>query len=336
MPTLDVFKTDAFGLVAMTDAINKLPHKPMRLGELGLFPEKGIAETKVSIEERNGQLSLIQSKPRGGTADTMGSSKRTMRAVTVPHFPLESTINADEVQGIRAFGSENAAQVIQEVVNERLGEMKASHEVTLERMRAGAVQGLILDADGSTLLNLFTAFGVAQQTAILTPNDAADGGDALRAEIVAIQRLIEAELGAAVITDFRGFCGAGFFDDLRSDLGVVQTLRYADPQSLLGQQANARSFKYAGVQWEEYRGSTGGTPFFADGEAFVVPVVEGLFKTYNAPADFVETVNTLGLPIYAKTAVDPEFQRWVKIHTQSNQLPLCLRPRAVVKVTIGT
>ena len=49
-----------------------------------------------------------------------------------------------------------------------------------------------------------------------------------------------------------------------------------------------------------------------------------------------ETVNTVGLPIYAKMAVDEALNRWAKVHTQSNPLALCLRPRAVIKVTLPT
>jgi hypothetical protein len=64
-----------------------------------------------------------------------------------------------------------------------------------------------------------------------------------------------------------------------------------------------------------------------------VPEGTGIFKTYFAPADFLETVNTVGLPLYAKVAVDPEFGRWARIHTQSNPLALCLRPRAVIRIT---
>jgi hypothetical protein len=48
----------------------------------------------------------------------------------------------------------------------------------------------------------------------------------------------------------------------------------------------------------------------------------------------METVNTIGLPIYAKQAPDPSgFNRFVQLHSQSNPLPLCLIPRAVVKAT---
>jgi len=332
---LDIFRSDAFSLTSLTDAILKAPYKPGRIGQLGLFRERGIPTTSVVIEEKDGRLSLIQTSPRGAPGSVIGAEKRTARSFVIHHLERESTVMADEVQNVRSFGSENATDAVQAIINERLVDLRAMHEVTLEHLRAGAIQGLILDADGSTLYNLFTEFGVSQQTATVSPSSS-DEGDALRAEVVAIQRLIEAELGAEPINGYRAFCGADFFDAFRADFGVTQTLRYADPQSLLQQQANARSFTFAGVTWEEYRGSTGGTPFFAADEAYVFPEGSNLFSTYFAPADFVETVNTLGLPIYAKQAVDEAFQRWVKVHTQSNPLALCLRPRGVVKVTIPT
>jgi len=337
MPILDIFRTDAFGVVSLTDAILKAPYKPGRIGELKLFKEKGITTTSVAVEEKAGRLELIQTSPRGGVGSSIGAQKRTARSFVVPHLEKDSTIMADEVQNVRAFGSENNTEAVQTLVNERLADLRAMHEVTLERHRASAIQGIILDADGSPIYNLFTEFGVAQQTATLSPDANTDNGDFLRGEVIAAQRLIESELGAEPIRGYRAFCGAQFFDDLRADLGVVETLRRATPTALLEQEANIRRFTFAGVTWEEYRGSIGGQDFFADDEAYLFP--EGspsLFSTYFAPADFVETVNTIGLPVYAKAAVDEQFQRWVKLHTQSNPLSLCTRPRAVVKLTIGT
>ena len=332
---LDIFRTDAFSLTSLTDAILKAPFKPSRIAQLGLFQESGISRTSVVVEEKDGRLSLIQTSPRGGIGSNIASEKRTARSFTIPHLQRESTVMADEVQNVRAFGSEDATEAVQAIINERLTDMRADHEVTLEHLRAGAIKGTILDADSSTTLyNLFTEFGVTQQTATISPNASSDEGDALRAEIVAIQRLIEAELGAEPVTSYHAFCGTTIFDALRGDLGVTQTLRQSDPNSLLS--ARGRMFAFGGVMWEEYRGSTGGTAFIPATEAYVFPVGTRYFKTYFGPADFVETVNTLGLPIYAKQAVDAELNRFVKIHTQSNPLSLCLRPRIVVKVTEAT
>ena len=57
----------------------------------------------------------------------------------------------------------------------------------------------------------------------------------------------------------------------------------------------------------------------------------GLFRQYNAPADFVETANTIGLPRYAKQAVDQQFARWVMLHVQVQSNPLPTRPRVLIK-----
>ncbi len=59
--------------------------------------------------------------------------------------------------------------------------------------------------------------------------------------------------------------------------------------------------------------------------------VPGLFVNYFAPADYLEAVNTPGLPRYAKTAPDSSFNRWVDIQVQSNPLPICTRPNVLIQ-----
>lgn len=332
---LDVFRTDAFSLTSLTDSIIKAPYKPSRIGSLGLFREQGITTTSVVIEEKDGRMSLISPTPRGGPGSTIGAQKRTARSFVVPHFERESTIMADEVQNVRAFGSETNADSVQTIVNERLADLRAMHEATLEHMRAGAIKGIILDADGNTVFNLFTEFGVAQQTATLNVDPATDQKGVLLNDLTAAQRLIEEELGAEPISGYRAFCGKTFFDGLRGDASLVEVRKLGDRNlELLSNPTGVRSLNFGGVTFEEYRGKNGATPFIADAEAYMFPEGSRIFSTYFAPADYVETVNTIGLPIYAKIANDEQLNRWAKVHSQSNPLAVCLRPRAVVKLTL--
>ena len=329
---LDVFKSDAFSVVSLTDAILKRPYKPGRIGTLGYFRERGMTTTTAVVEEKDGRLSLIATSPRGGPASVIGAQKRTARSFLASHLERESTVMADEVQGIRAFGSENVTEAVQALIDERLTDLRAMHEVTLEYHRATAIQGIVLDADGTTpIRNLFTEFGISQQTHELDLNDATLD---VRNECVAIQRLIETELGAEPISGYRAFCGDTFFDTFIAHAKVVTSLQYQESRLL---RTDLRSgFEYGGITWENYRGSVGAVSFFPTDEAFVVPEGTGIFATYFAPADFIETVNTLGLPVYAKLVADAELNRWAKVHTQSNPLALCLMPRAVIKVTLAT
>lgn len=336
MPTMDVFNNDAFSLRSMTGAVQKAPYKPARIGQLGLFFEKGITTTKVEIEEKQGQLTLIQTTPRGGTGSVIGADARTMRALNVPHLQRESVIRADEVQGVRAFGTENEVQTVQDVVNDRLATLRQMHEVTLEHLRMGAIKGLVLDADLSTIYNLFTEFGVVQQTAELDFGTAVD----VRVQCVDVLRLLEDALGAATYTRGHALCSPSFFDGLVSADQVKESFRYQEGQVL--RDDLRRGFTFGGILWEEYRGKVGAVEFITDGEAYCFP--EGamtekgpLFTTYFAPADFEETVNTMGQPIYARQAPDPTgLNRHRLVHTQSNPLPLCLMPRTVIKLTMAT
>ena len=329
MPMLDIFKTDAFSAVSLTDAILKAPYKPGRIGALGLFRERGMVTTTAVVEQKDGQLSLIATSPRGGPASSIGRASRSARAFIAPHLERESKVMADEVQNVRAFGSENALEAVQQVVGERLTDLRAMHEVTLEYHRVGAIQGKILDADGATAIyDLFDEFGIVQQTSELNP-DSDPRGDA-----IAIQRLAEAELGGDPVTGYRAFCGDTFFDALVGGTKVKESLQYQE-SALLRTDLRA-GFEFGGITWENYRGKVGNVDFFPTDAAFVVPVGPSIFATYFAPADFLEAVNSLGLPLYAKMAFDSDFNRWVKIHTQSNPLALCLKPRAVVKVTLPT
>lgn len=329
MPGFDIFRSDAFSLTSLTAAINKLPYKPGRLGELGVFRERGITTLAAMVEEKQGVLSLIQTSPRGGPAATLGAEKRTLRSFVVPHLEKESVIYADEIQGVRAFGSEDQAEAVQLKVNERLEKLRQEHEVTLEFHRIKALQGIVLDADGSTLLNLFTAFDVAQQTTAFDLGASPSPG--VREACVTTRSLIEAEMGGVAVRDIRVLCGAEFFAQLIDAPGVLETIKYQRSELL---RADLRGgFEYGGLVFEEYRGSVSGQAFVPTAEAYAYPEDAGIFETYFAPADFLETVNTIGLPIYSKIVFDPELNRSVKTHTQSNPLALCLRPRGVIRLT---
>lgn len=336
MPGLDIFAGDAFTLTSLTDQINRRPYKPGRLGQLGVFSAKGITTTTLWVEEKSGVLSLVQTSARGGPGGTVGTNLRTGRSFRVPHLQQNGSVLADEVQNVRAFGQENVAQTVQDLVNDKAGEMQDNILVTQEYHRMGAVQGLILDADGSTLFNLFTEFGVSQHTHDIAFTTSTTK---VRQRIVAAKRLAEAELGGVTISGWRAFCGANWFDALTDHATVAEAYKYQQGQQLQNDLRES-GFVYGGVGFEEYRGSVapqaGGAAvdFINADVAWLVPIVPGMFVTRFAPADYEETVNTLGLPFYAKQAPDPSgMNKHRVLEVQSNPISLCLRPRAVIKLT---
>ncbi len=61
--------------------------------------------------------------------------------------------------------------------------------------------------------------------------------------------------------------------------------------------------------------------------------VSGLFISRFAPADYIETVNTPGLPRYAKVWV-PQNGKKAEIEVQTNVISLCTRPGALRRLTV--
>lgn len=326
----DVFNSDAFSLQSLTAAINEQPYQPGRLGELGLFTESGITTTNVVVESEQGALAMVSNKPRGGVRQVVDADKRKARSFIVPHLPTTATIMADEVTNIRAFGTETDLQAVERVRDMRLAKMRRYLDVTLEYHRIGAVKGTILDADGSTVIyNLFTEFGISQQTLGMALTT---GTTNVLNKIVQAKRLSEGELGAVMVTRYRALCGAGFFDALTSHAKVETAYDRWQEGEFLRSDVRA-GFSLGGVIWEEYRGSVGGVAFVGTDDAYLIPEgVPDLFITNFAPADYMETVNTVGLPMYAKSEPLP-MNKGVELEAQSNPLCICTRPRAVIKLT---
>jgi hypothetical protein len=338
MSVFDVFNSDPFSLVSLTASINKVPFIPGRLGQLNIFEEVPVSTTSVMLEEKDGIIYLVENKPRGASGQQNQTEKRKARSLVITHLPVEDRVNADEIQNVREFGSNDQAKAIESVVTGRFATMSGSLDATLEHLRIGAVKGTILDSDGSTTIyNLFTEFGVSQEAEIDFDLDAATpASGVVRKKCAAVIRTMAGNLGAVPFAGVHCLCGDGFFDDLIAHTEVRETyLGQQQAAELRGGYVSAGmsygSIFYGGITFENYRGKVGAIDYINTDKAHFFPVgVPGLFKTFFGPANYMETVNTLGLPKYAKVSPDMRFQKYVDLEAQSNPLPICTRPKALM------
>jgi hypothetical protein len=335
MVMLDPFKGDGYSLTSLTQAVNKLPNRFGRLQELNLMPFVGVTTRTITLEEKNGVLTMVPIKPWGSPGTQNISGKRKERTFAIPHMPMEDSILASDVQGVRSFGTENEAQAFNQKVQEKLQEMRDKIDQTLEWRRFGALKGVIYDADASTVIyNLYTEFSINQKTVDFALGTTTTD---VRAKCLEVKRHIEDNLFGERMTGIRVLVSPEFYDKLTGHTTVKATFAnwQAAQERLGGDQRGG--FEYGGLIFEEYRAQTSGSDgalkrYIAanDGHAFPEGTVN-TFKTHAAPADFVETVNTIGLPFYAK--MEPmKFGRGMDVHVQSNVLPLCARPEVLVRV----
>jgi hypothetical protein len=354
MEAMDIFNDDAFSLVSMVAAVNDIDNIPGRAGELAFAGvAEGVPTTTVMIERKGEELSIIPTSPRGGPAPQEKDDKAELFPMTIPQVKMESTIGASQVQGVREFGSTNVLKSVQSVVNGRMTKITRKMDLTLENFRLGALKGIIRDADGSVLRNLYTDFGVSVPADFdfnLTDYSSDTAfEDAVRIKCHQVTRYMKRNAKMTIPASARiwSFVGDNFMDKLVENPSVKAVGNgWQRAEQLLGENYANGVFYFAGVFFENYSGTddvtgeeasdgelaaNGSVGIATDEARFFLTGVPGLYEEYYAPADFMDTVNTIGLPRYARIAQDTEFQRWVKLHVQQNPLPICLRPRTLVR-----
>lgn len=343
----DVFNSDAFGLVDMSVAVEMLPQLPSKIGDMGLFEDHPIHTRTATVESVNGILTILQTAPVGTRTNELKHQKRKMRAFVVPHIPQYDTIKAEEISGVREFGAgatnfsgdggvDDVSAIEQQlrtwatVVNTRQQTMKNNITATWEWHRVSALQGILLDADSSVIYNWFNEFGVTQ---LSFAYDFATSSPTEDVKITSQKacRSMQFQLGATPFQGIQVLCGDNFWDKFVACASVKEAYKNWNNNFLQTQQRNG--FMFADMFWANYTAKLNGTNLIPTETAIAFPIgVPGLFSQINAPANFIETVNTLGKPIYSKQVVD-KYETEVEIFMQSNPLFMCTRPGCLLQFT---
>lgn len=333
MNLTDVFNNDAFSAVSLTNAVNDIDTLPSMLTDLNLFNLKPINTTTVAIEKKGTALSLVQTGQRGSAPEQRIRDKRTLRNLNVPHLAKEAVVYADQVQSVRAFGTEGELETVQTVVNGEVAAVNSDIDLTLENLRLGAVKGVITDADGSVIYDLFDEFDVTQ----LAEFDFALGTATtdVRKKMMQLYRLMSKEVKMGGLGfQVHALCSHEFFDDLISHASTKQAWERWNAGQQLRENYAYQSFGWGNFMFHDYQGTDDDTSVaVATDKAHFFPVgVPNLFQEAYAPADTMEFVNTLGLPRYAIPAMDPSGKgKFMSVEVQANPLPFCTKPRTLIQ-----
>lgn len=340
MATMDIFNNDAFSLINMTQAIQKMPSVPSFLDRLGIFGQgEGVDTNIVSIEQKGMTLSLIPTSARG-SAPPMGSNdRRTMRNFNIPRVAKGDQIFAAEIQGIRAFGTESELETVAQKVAQKQQKLLTEVALTLEYHRLGAIQGKLLDTDGTTTIyNYFTEFGISEPTEIDFDLDAASPAEGvLLDKCKAAKRAAIRALGASYVpgvTRFMWLCGDTFYDQFTKHNDVRVTYKnWEAAAALRGSVGSAfGEFTFGEMDWVNYQGTDDNTTVAIGSTKarLVVLGVPGLYRRYNGPGETFDTVGTIGRPLYSMLIRDEQRNMWVQPEVYAYPLHICTRPEVLL------
>ena len=336
MVAMDVFNSDAFSMMSLTAAIERTPYVPNFLGSLNIFTPKPVTTRAVAMEEINGRIALIQTDRPGAAPATRENEKRKLRYHETVRLAQSDTLYAETIQGIRAFGSETEMQTMMQEWARRTATLRRNMELTHEWHRLGAIQGLVLDADGtSVIVDWFTFWGIDRPAEF----DFALGTATtdVRGKCMAVRRAMErAAKGMMPMgTAIHALAGDEFFDALIDHDTVRATyLNWAAAADLRNDLA-FRSFNYGGITFHNYRGTDDNSLVSVAGpDCKFFPVgAPDIFEVAHAPGEWFGVVNTPGRPLYQLSIVDRDRMAWVKNELYSYPLYICTTPGVLQRAT---
>ena len=341
MPYADIFQSDAYSMVSLTKGVNVIPVKHGMTSKLALFTPKPISTTVVAIEEKSGTLNIVPATERGLAGTPSKRGKRSMRYFGVDRRRLEDHLKASDLQNVRQFGSETELDTVASKTVEIMEQLRGQLDQTREFLRMGALSGHPIDADGSTMFNFFDEFGVTQKTVNF---DLATSSTNISAKADEAKRHIRMNSGDQIASGFVVLCSPEFYDAF-IDHGKVRDvyLRLLESGSnnsknpLLSGDSTA---DFANITWISYDGVVtyidvdGGKTerkFIPAGEAIMAPLGTDNFEEYLAPADTLETANTMGQEFYSW--MEENGKTSTKLLVETNALPIVKNPRVIVKLT---
>lgn len=333
MPTMDAFSGDTFSTRSLTGFVRRMDYKPQFLGSLGIFDPVPSATDLIFVERRNQSLRLIPTSPVGAPPTPRQTGKRDGIPLKIERIATDFTLYAHEVRGVRAENTEDELMPLQTEYARRMGEIRDDVELTEEFHRLGALQGVLLDADGSTVIyDFFSEFGIALP-ALINFELGTAGTDVRQKCKDTIRLMARGAKGAmGTGTSVHALCGDSFYDDLVSHPNVEKF--YLNTGAAPAQKNGGgafESYEFGSITFHNYRGTDdNSTVAIASNEAKFFPIgARDVFKVGYAPAEFDPWVNTMGRALYALNVSDRDRGAWQKGELYQYPLYMCQRPEVL-------
>lgn len=336
--SMAVFGGDAFTQASMIRGIDRRPYVPNQLDSIiGFEPVRATTDT-VYVISRKRYVNLIRTTLRGAPIEMATPDDKDARPLRIPRLAKGDKLYAHELANISPLEDETETDRAAAEVTKKQDKLIGDTEATFENMRKGALNGLILDTDGSTLVNFWTEFGIAQPTDIdLTLDDPNMTIGQLREKIATLIVMpIARASGAGNDPRFRvrALVGDGFWFALTGHPAVEKTYNNWAAAAELRGELLWTGFPLGGVEFFHYRGTDdGSTIAIPTNKAKFFPVgVPGMWQHVMGPMnESMPLLNQPGRRYYPFLEKDKsEKQQWVQPEIYSYPLFINARPDLVL------
>ncbi|MBP2147935.1 major capsid protein [Xanthobacter flavus] len=333
----DVFSQNAWGVIEYQEEIvEKVEFKPQLLGSLGLFQPIYSRSRTIAIAYRERTIALIPTSPDGSPPAELVPQDAKVKPFNTVRLAKGSTIYAAELAGVAALPFDIQTKEVAAEVTSRTAQIMDDLELTWEHMRLGAIQGKVMDADGTTVLkDWYAEWGVAEPAELDFELD--DAATDVRKKCRDVKRAMQkAAKGVWTPTTRVGsLTGDEFFDKLVNHPQIKETKLGTERAATIENIEGYSSIEIEGIVFINYRGTDDGARLaIGSTKARFFPIgARGAFQVGFGPAnEFKPYLNQAGREYYGLLLADTSGRdAWDRTEIYSYPLFICTRPEMLLR-----
>lgn len=331
-----------------SDFVEGITETPLQYGfinSLNMFDVKSTTQTAIIFDKDASTTTLLPQVNRGDKIATQGKERTADTfALKLAYFKHADRLTPDDLQGWRVPGRTDN-ETIARATNEKMVDMRRAWDQTTEYMKLQALKGIFKTPDGVVVANMYTEFGVTQQSVDFLLGTATTDVDSKIREMKSKMRnsLINGGSMSGVTT----MVDPEFFDKLISHPNIKNAYQYymnsgrqnlRDDLSMYMSYGIQDVFEHRGVRFISYDATfnlpNGTTELaFNPSVGLALPMgVRGLFRGYFGPSAKMSGANQPGQEVFMRTYMD-ERDEYVEFEMESAPLYFSTTPRSSILVT---
>lgn len=349
--SLDILRNDTFSYVNLQRVAGNTTYVPTTLGRMQLFTPRPIIGNTVHLYEEDSTIRLVPTTELYTPDIRLIYDQGRMRALQTTGLRQVTSVRASELVSIANMSLPETIRVRNaiNILSNRTQRMKTNLEFTKELHRFGAVQGKVLDADGTTVVaDFFEIFGLSQPALVDI-----DFPNIPEAELLMLFQdtflrpiTIALQDGGRYTPNvyLASLCGDGWWRKLMTHPGFreiyklqMQAQAVARATNPLVQPNMWMEVDFAGVRWINYQGTRNNAIAVPFNECRFFPV--GAQDVFNVYWGSGETLNDATLPgqpeyLYIQPDVNDQIPSKVDAYLRSYPLYACTFPKALMRARV--
>lgn len=329
-----------FDVIDYTQELQIIPNSWTLLNDVGLFSEEFLTTHTVTFEEQNKSLALIGDQHRGAKPQANKDDVRKIRSYPIAHFPIVDEILPADIQGKRAYGSQDQAETEAAVIARKMDRIRRNIDITLEVGRFSTLTtGNLYAPNGTISGNLFSDFGITQTSVDFVLGTATT--DVMSKVETVIASMQDNANTGDIISGVVAYCSPEWFAKFIAHAKIQTAYQYytaTEGQQIQRNRAGNnmglyREFTYGGIRFIEVRTVLAGQRLIPAGEVVFVPLgTTDTFVSYFGPANRLDFVNTVAERAYLWLYRNPKGTN-IDLDGEFDVTHVIRRPQLVIRGT---